>query len=84
MVSMQQEIDIKDKVLKKIIDGRLSLSFEFLAANILVKHVQHLYSNEPNEDKLQAYCCRLRALLTQNANLPSVKKDLAKINSLEC
>ena len=83
MERAKQQIDIKDHVLEEIICGKCCMSFEFMAANILVKHVQHLYMNEPSEDNLHIYCSRLKRLLIQNADIPSVKNDLAKISSLE-
>ncbi|MBW2505350.1 MAG: hypothetical protein JRE16_12390 [Deltaproteobacteria bacterium] len=74
---------INECVLEEIINGARSVNFEFLAANILTQHIQSLYAEEPSEENLRRYRDRLKKLLVENADLPSVQNDLAKIQALE-
>jgi len=74
--------DTTDRTIMDIIKGKHRMSFEFMAANVLVKHAQNIYAKEPSEENLHEGCRQVKKLLIQNVNLPSVKTDLEKINSM--
>ena len=46
-----QNSEATDRAIMEIINGKRSMSFEFMATNILVKHIQILDSEEPSEKK---------------------------------
>lgn len=73
-----------DRAIMDIIKGKHSMSFEFMAANVLVKRAQNIYAKEPSEENLHEGCKLLKKLLTQNFRLPSVQTDLAKIQTMGC
>ena len=71
-----------NRIWKELINGQRTISFEFLAANILIRHIQDLYAGEPSEENLQMYTLQLRELFVRNTELLSVKKDICKINNM--
>jgi len=71
-----------DRAIMDIIKGKRRMSFEFMAANVLVKRAQNIYAKEPSEENLYEGCKQVKKLLIQNVNLPTVKTDLEKINSM--
>jgi len=51
MMESSQNSEATDRAIMEIINGKRSMSFEFMATNILVKHIQILDSEEPSEKK---------------------------------
>ena len=74
--------DTSNAIWGKIITIQETISFEFLAANILTRRIQDLYASKPSEENLQKYTMQLRELFVSNSELPSVKNDIKKINTL--
>jgi hypothetical protein len=74
--------DVSNGIWEKIINGQETISFEFMAANILTRHIQGLYASEADKEHLQSYTKQLRELFTRNSELPSVKNDLYKISKM--
>lgn len=67
---------------EKLINGQERISFEFLAANILIRNIQNLLASEPSEENLQMYTLQLRELFVRNSELSSVKKDIDTISNM--
>ena len=71
--------DINDHVWTDIINGQRTINFDFLAANILTRHMQELYAGDPSQENLKKCTMRLRELFSRNTELLSVQKDIDKI-----
>lgn len=74
--------DTNNRIWKELIKGQKTVSFDFLAANILTQRIRTLYNGEPSEENLQNYTRQLRELFIRNSELPHVKKDIDKLRHM--
>lgn len=68
-----------EPVWRDIITGKTRIDFEFLAAKILQSTLKRAFAKDPTAEKLEQCARGLRDLFFQNADLPTVQKDLKKV-----
>ena len=69
--------DANDAVWRSLFSGNMHKDLKFLAAKVLLGRLVPLVQREPAQ--LQGSIAEVRALLLQNAHLPSVQHDLQQI-----
>lgn len=62
-----------------IVAGKVTVDFEFLAARILRSTLVRSFAKDPSSARLRKCAGDLRELFMQNADLPSVQRDLKKL-----
>lgn len=68
-----------EPIWRDIITGKTRIDFEFLAAKILQSTLKRTFAKDPTAEKLEKCAGDLRDLFFQNADLPTVQRDLKKV-----
>lgn len=68
-----------EPIWRDLIAGKVTIDFEFLAAKILQSTLTRTFAKDPSAEKLEKCARDLRQLFIQNADLPSVQRDLKKV-----